>query len=83
MLSGILLFFNAGLTCKMIIELVVQGEPGDLDYRMLQENRPSALLQMDNAKGCGTFLKCNRKKINWLCKKFEKIIEYIFLCSIE
>ena len=78
MLSGILLFFNAGLTCKMIIELVVQGEPGDLDYRMLQENRPAALLQMDNARGCGTFLKCNRKKINWLCKKFEKILLNIY-----
>ena len=65
MVSNILLIiFNLGLTGKRIIELVAQGEPGDLDDRLLQENRPAALIQMDNARGYGTFLKCNRKKKN-------------------
>ena len=47
MLSNIVWFIlNVGLTGKRIIELVVQGEQGDLDDRLLQENRPAALLQM-------------------------------------
>ena len=51
MLSNIVWFIlNVGLTGKRIIELVVQGEQGDLDDHLLQENRPAALLQMDNAR---------------------------------
>ena len=46
----LLIIFNLGLTGKRIIELVAQGEPGDLDDRLLQENRPAALLQIDNAR---------------------------------
>ena len=30
-----MIYFNAGLTGKMIIELAVQGDPRDLDDRML------------------------------------------------
>ena len=59
-----IIYLNVGRTGKTIIELVVLGEPGDLDDVLLQENRPAALIQMDNARGYGTFLKCNRKKKN-------------------